>query len=62
MIKLTNEQKAIIRQEENEFPKMFTQYQEANYGILYFNEENKDSYDSNHAVLFPENINNLASF
>ena len=61
MINLTTEQKAIIQREENEFPKMFTQYKETNYGILFYNEGNKESYDSNHAVLYPENINNLSA-
>lgn len=60
MIYLSSTQKAIIRREENEFPKMFTFYKETPYGILYYNEKNKDSYDSNHAVLFPENIANLS--
>jgi len=33
---------------------------ETEYGILYYNEENKESYDSNHAVIYPEYIDNLA--
>ena len=61
MINLTDEQKRIIRREENEFPKMFTGYKETQYGILFYNEKNKDSYDSNHAVLYPEHIENLSA-
>ena len=60
MINLTTEQKSIIRREENEFPKIFTQYKETQYGILFYNEENKESHDSNHAVLYPERIDNLS--
>lgn len=61
MIILTEKQKVIIRGEENEFPKMFTQYKETPYGILYFNIENKDSHDSNHAIIYPEHIDNLST-
>ena len=34
--------------EEDLFPKIFTDYEEREYGILFFNTDNKDSYDSNH--------------
>lgn len=61
MICLTTEQKAIIRREENEYPKIFAQYRETPYGILYYNEANKESYDSNHAVLYPEHIDDLSA-
>ena len=60
MIKLSEEQKSIIRREENEFPKMFTPYEETKYGILFYNEENKESHDSNHAVIYPERIDKLS--
>ena len=59
-IEMTEAQKEIIRREENEFPKLFTLYHETEYGILFYNENNKDSYDSNHAVIYPERIKNLS--
>ena len=40
--------------EEDLFPKIFTDYEEREYGILFFNTENKDSYDSNHAVIYKD--------
>ncbi len=60
LIQLTEEQKQNIIREEDEFPKLFTNYVETEYGILFFNEENKDSYDSNHAIIDPERITDLA--
>ena len=60
-IEMTEAQKDIIRREENEFPKLFTCYHETEYGILFYNEHNKDSFDSNHAVLYPEHIDNLSA-
>ena len=32
---------------------------ERDYGILFYNTENKDSFDSNHAVIYRERIQNL---
>lgn len=49
----------IILQEELEFPKLFASYVETGYGILFYNEDQKDSYDSNHAVLFPQKVSCL---
>jgi GNAT superfamily N-acetyltransferase len=57
--KMTLEQR-IIKTEE-EFPKHFADYIEKPYGIIFYNEEDKESHDSNHAILYPENINNLES-
>ncbi len=48
-----------IIKEEMEFPKLFTHYQECDYGILFYNVKNIDSHDSNHAVIYPERIKNL---
>lgn len=31
--------------EEDLFPKIFTDYEERSYGILFYNEDNKDSFD-----------------
>lgn len=45
--------------EEDLFPKLFTNYEERAYGILFYNPENKDSYDSNHAVIYRDKIKNL---
>jgi len=48
-----------ILREECEFPKWFASHAEKPYGILFFNEDDAESHDSNHAVLFPEKIANL---
>lgn len=48
-----------IMNTEREFPSIFTNRVEKDYGILYFNENNKISHDSNHAVLFNEKITDL---
>ena len=46
--------------EEDLFPKLFTNYEERSYGILFFNEANRDSYDSNHAVIYKDKIDDLS--
>jgi GNAT superfamily N-acetyltransferase len=51
--------KEIILKEENEFPGLFADVQEKSYGLLFFREDNKNSHDSNHAVLYPDKIDNL---
>ena len=45
---------------EDLFPRSFTGYEERPYGILFYNPQNKDSYDSNHAVIFRDKIVNLS--
>lgn len=50
-----------IRQEENEFPKHFASYEEKEYGILFYMEDNKDSYDGNHACIYPDKITDLGT-
>ena len=45
--------------EEDVFPKIFTHYEERPYGILFYNEANRDSYDSNHAVIYRDKIDDL---
>lgn len=45
--------------EEDLFPRIFTDYEEREYGILFFNTDNKDSYDSNHAVIYKDKIRDL---
>ena len=42
--------------EEDLFPKIFTDYEERDYGILFYNEDNKDSFDSNHAVIYKDQV------
>ena len=38
--------------EEDLFPMIFTEYEERDYAILFYNTDNKDSFDSNHAVIY----------
>ena len=45
--------------EEDLFPKIFADYEERPYGILFYSTNNKDSYDSNHAVIYKDKIANL---
>jgi len=49
----------IITLEEDLFPKLITNYIETSYGILFYNEDNKISYDSNHAVIYKDKIDHL---
>jgi len=48
-----------IKKCERNFPTLFATKIEKEYGILFYNLENKLSHDSNHAILFSEKINNL---
>lgn len=45
--------------EEDLFPREITLCEERSYGFLFFNLENKDSYDSNHAIVYREKISDL---
>lgn len=45
--------------EEDLFPREITSYEQRDYGYLFYNMENKDSYDSNHAIIFKEKIYDL---
>lgn len=45
--------------EEDLFPMIFTEYEERNYGILFYNTENRDSFDSNHAVIYKDRIHDI---
>jgi len=45
-----------IINEEQEFPKLFASYAEMEYGLLFYNEKEKESYDSNHAIIYPDKI------
>lgn len=44
---------------ELEFPKVFSQYICKKYGLLFYNENNKYSHDSNHAILYADKLDNL---
>lgn len=48
-----------IYREEDLFPKEFAAYVEREYGLLFYNDDNKDSYDSNHAIIFKCRINDI---
>ncbi len=48
-----------IYNEEDLFPREITSYEEREYGLLFYNEKNKDSYDSNHALIFRDKITDL---
>lgn len=45
--------------EEDLFPREITLYETRYYGLLFYNEENKDSFDSNHAIIYREKIHNI---
>jgi len=53
------ELRARIEIEEDLFPKTFTNFIEKDYGILFYNEKNKDSFDSNHALIYKDKIIDL---
>lgn len=50
-----------IKQEEIDFPKRFASYEEKKYGILFYMVDNKDSYDGNHACIYPDKIIDLGA-
>ena len=50
-----------IKQEEIDFPKRFASYEEREYGILFYMADNKDSYDGNHACIYPDKITDLGA-
>lgn len=50
-----------IFREEDLFPREFAKYEERDYGMLFYDESNKDSYDSNHAVIFQDKITDLGA-
>lgn len=45
--------------EEDLFPREITNWIERPYGFLFYNDENKDSYDSNHALVFRDRVTEL---
>ncbi len=48
-----------IYKEEDLFPQKIAFWEEREYGFLFYNVDNKDSYDSNHAVIFKNRICDL---
>ncbi|MDE6595129.1 MAG: GNAT family N-acetyltransferase [Oscillospiraceae bacterium] len=50
-----------IYMEEDLFPREITFREESEYGFLFYNENNKESHDSNHAVIFKNKISDLNS-
>ncbi len=47
--------------EEDLFPREFTRAIRRPWGMLYFNEDNPDSYDSNHALIFRDRADDLSA-
>ena len=45
--------------EEDLFPKIFATYEERYYGLLFYDENNKESYYSNHALIYKDKIDDL---
>ena len=48
-----------IYEEEDLFPRQITDCEKRDYGYLFYNEENKDSYDSNHALIYKGKVDDL---
>lgn len=44
---------------ELEFPKLFSKYKKTDYGLFFYNEKNRLSRDSNHAILYGEKLSDL---
>ena len=42
------------------FPREITCFIEKDYGILFYNDDNKDSFDSNHAIIYRNKISDLS--
>ena len=45
-----------IYREEDLFPGEIAQWEKRTYGFLFYNEEDQDSFDSNHAVIFRDKV------
>jgi len=50
-----------IMLEEDLFPKTFTDFIEKEFGILFYNEDNKISHDSNHALIYKSKVKDLGT-
>jgi len=53
-------QERIIKTEQ-EFPKVFAEYAQKPYGMLFYDKSNKLSHDSNHAIIYPSRIGDLSA-
>lgn len=45
--------------EEDLFPREITAYEKRDYGFLFYNDENKESFDSNHAIIYREKVHDI---
>ena len=45
--------------EEDLFPREIASWEQRDYGFLFYSQTNKDSYDSNHAVIFRDQIDDI---
>ncbi len=45
--------------EEDLFPREITSYETRYYGLLFYNEENKESFDSNHAIIYRDKVHDI---
>ena len=45
--------------EEDMFPREFTGMEKRPWGVMFHNEQNRDSYDSNHALIFRDKVDDL---
>lgn len=50
-----------IARAEQEFPRLFANYVERPYGVLFYNEKIPDHHDSNHAILYTGCIDDLSA-
>lgn len=49
----------MMYREEDLFPREIASCEERAYGFLFYSDDNKDSYDSNHAVIFREKVRDV---
>lgn len=56
---MTNRESIML--EEAEFPARFAQCERTSFGVMYHMDDNHDSYDGNHAFLYPERTKDLGA-
>lgn len=61
MPELTPQMIQSIKQEEMDFPRLFATAVDRDFGVMYFMPDNPDSYDGNHACLYPDKVTDLAA-
>ncbi|MDC7220075.1 MAG: GNAT family N-acetyltransferase [Spirochaetales bacterium] len=49
-----------IKKSEQEFPRLFANCEKREWGLLFFNDYEKESHDANHAIIYPERIPDLS--